>query len=310
MSPLKYLITGATGGLGGGVIGHFRRQGVSISDFAAASSKSSNAKKFEDQGINFRHVDYADPASLEAAFENVQNLFFVSSTALDNELREKQHRNVIEAAVKKGVSHVWYTSLAWGGHTSNSKIDVQQAHLATERVLEESGITFTSIREGIYADAFPILINYYPQSEIIRLPSDGPIGFASRAELAEANAKMLLTGGYENQTVLLTGPRAVLLQDLISAVNDVTGKDITINRVSSEDYVILNAENDIGGKPEAFFRRKISWFEGVSQGDGAKIDPALGEILGRRPKDGVEVVRELLERDPGYDWKQNYINGR
>jgi uncharacterized protein YbjT (DUF2867 family) len=106
MPPLKYLITGATGGLGGGVIDHFLRQGISRSDFAAASSKLSNAKKFEDRGIQFRHVDYADPASLEAAFENVENLFFVSSTVLDNQVREKQHRDVIEAAKKKGVVHV------------------------------------------------------------------------------------------------------------------------------------------------------------------------------------------------------------
>jgi hypothetical protein len=69
----------------------------------------------------------------------------------------------------------------------------------------------------------------------------------------------------------------------------------------------LNAKNDIGRKPEEFFEKKISWFKGVSQGDGATIDPALEEILGRRPKDGVEIVRELLQNNLEYDWPQNHF---
>lgn len=38
-----------------------------------------------------------------------------------------------------------------------------------ERVCE------TSVQEGIYAEAFPLFLNYYPSSQILRLPADGAV---------------------------------------------------------------------------------------------------------------------------------------
>jgi len=44
----------------------------------------------------------------------------------------------------------------------------------------------------------------------------------------------------------------------------------------------------------------------VKKGDGATVDPALTSILGRKPLDGVEVVKKLLTENQHYNWKQNY----
>jgi hypothetical protein len=154
---VKYLITGATGGLGSQVLAHLAAS-VPHSSLVAASSKESNRAQFEAQGIAFRVTNFDDPASLKAAFDGVENLFFVSTNTFDNERRTKQHWNVVEAAKKTGVKHVcfhtilfflmfimlmrivqtWYTSLAFGGLRSDSKMAVQQAHLETEKMLEKS----------------------------------------------------------------------------------------------------------------------------------------------------------------------------
>lgn len=108
---IKYLITGATGGLGSQVLAHLAAS-VPHSSLAAASSKESNRAQFEAQGIAFRVTNFDDPASLEAAFEGVENLFFVSTNTFDNERRTRQHWNVVEAAKKTGVKHVcFYLSL-------------------------------------------------------------------------------------------------------------------------------------------------------------------------------------------------------
>jgi uncharacterized protein YbjT (DUF2867 family) len=133
---LKYLVTGATGGIGSGVLSYFQSR-LPRSSFAVSSSNPSSASKFTSQGIPFRHVDYNDPAILDEAFQGVENLLFVSSNTFDNELRTRQHGNVVEAAKKAGVSHVWYTSLAFGGFRDDSNAAVQQAHIATEKLLKE-----------------------------------------------------------------------------------------------------------------------------------------------------------------------------
>lgn len=102
---LKYLITGATGGLGAGVLAYLAAN-VPASEYAAASSKEANRKQFEDRGIAFRLASYDDPQTLETAFEGVENLFFVSTNTFDVEKRRKQHQSFVDAAKKMNVKHV------------------------------------------------------------------------------------------------------------------------------------------------------------------------------------------------------------
>jgi uncharacterized protein YbjT (DUF2867 family) len=87
---LKYLVTGATGGIGSGVLLYFQSH-LPRSSFAVSSSNPSSASKFTSQGIPFRHVDYNDRAVLDEAFQGVENLLFVSSNTFDNE-RTASHR--------------------------------------------------------------------------------------------------------------------------------------------------------------------------------------------------------------------------
>lgn len=59
-------------------------------------------------------------------------LLLVSTNVFDNEVRIKQHRNVIEAAERADVQRIYYTSLALGGLGDDSKMDIMGAHLQTE----------------------------------------------------------------------------------------------------------------------------------------------------------------------------------
>lgn len=102
---LKYLITGATGGLGAQVLAYLVAN-VPISEVAAASSNEANRKRFEDQGITFRLVNYDDPRSMEIAFKDVENLLFVSTNTFDVEKRRRQHQSFVDAAKKMNVKHV------------------------------------------------------------------------------------------------------------------------------------------------------------------------------------------------------------
>lgn len=102
---LKYLVTGATGGLGAQVLSYMVAN-LPSSDYAAASSQESNRSRFEDQGVSFRLVNYDEPQTLEAAFEKVENLLFVSTNTFDVARRVRQHQNFVDAAKKMGVKHV------------------------------------------------------------------------------------------------------------------------------------------------------------------------------------------------------------
>ena len=135
MAP-HYLITGVTGGLGHSLCNTLLEI-AEPSSVAVSSSSKSRAAEFIDRGAEFRHADYADPASLEKAFTGIKMLFFVSANEFNTDKRMRMHKNVVDAAKKVGVGHVYYSSLAFGGFKDRSVIDLQQAHLETEKLLKE-----------------------------------------------------------------------------------------------------------------------------------------------------------------------------
>lgn len=304
---LKYLITGATGGLGAGVLSYLIAN-VPASEYAAASSKEENRKQFEDRGIAFRVVSYDDPQTLETAFKDVENLFFVSTNTFDNEKRRKQHENFVEAAKKMNVKHVWYTSLAFGGYSSDSKAAVQQSHLMTEEMMKQAGINFTSIREGLYTDAFPVFMGWYPSTSTVYLPSDGPIAFTLRSELGEANARLMIQGGHDREIVLLTAQETITFSEIVDLINETTGRNVQLKLVSPEEFVRLKAADDEGGKPEGFFQALLSWYESISKSETCTIDPLMAEVLDRQPVPPREAIRAFLTENRDYEWHQNYVN--
>ena len=132
-----FLLTGVTGGLGAKILHDMLHVNhVPASNIIATSRSESNRGRFESQGLHFRVGDYDDRSGLEKAFQNVENLLFMSSSERDNAKRDAEHLNVIEAAKAAGVGKVWYVSLAFGGFGDGSKIGFQASHYETENLLK------------------------------------------------------------------------------------------------------------------------------------------------------------------------------
>lgn len=308
-SPVEYLITGATGGLGTAILSTLLKSGVPTSQLAVASTREHLGSTYEARGLQFRHTDFENITSLMRAFQGVKKLFFVSTDAFDNEKRKQQHRNVVTAAEQAGVARVYYSSLGIGGVDGQPwDVELMVAHLETEKMLRASTLVWTSVREGIYADAFPCFLNWYPNDpeQVLYLPCDGEVAFAMRDELGEATAKLMMRGGFEKQNVLLTGPRAVKLSSLVNVINTVSSRAVRIEYVSDEEYVKRNAAKDIGGKSEGFFRNWASLLRGFEAGKAATVSPLMSELLGRPAKDGEQAVQLFLRWERDYTWHQNY----
>ncbi|KAK9856715.1 hypothetical protein MYU51_000581 [Penicillium brevicompactum] len=299
---LKYLVTGATGGLGAGVLSYLAAT-LQSGEYAAASSREENRKQFEDRGIAFRVVNYEDPLSMESSFQDVENLLFVSTNTFDVEKRRKQHQSVVDAANKM---NVWYTSLAFGGYESNSKADVQQAHLMTEEMMRQTKLNYTSVREGLYVDAFPVFMGWYPSTSTVYLPSDGPVAFTLREELAEATARLMIRGGHDREIVLITAQQTITFSEIVDLINETTARQVQFKLVSPEEFVKLKADDE-GGKPEGFFKALVSWYDGISKGETSTIDPLMADLLGRDPVSPRDAIRKFLTEDRDYEWHQNYV---
>ncbi len=73
----------------------------------------------------------------------MEKLLLISSSEVGQ--RAPQHRNVINAAKAAGVKFIAYTSLL---HADTSPLGLADEHIETEKMLADSGIVYTLLRNG------------------------------------------------------------------------------------------------------------------------------------------------------------------
>jgi uncharacterized protein YbjT (DUF2867 family) len=96
------------------------------------------------------------------------------------------HRTAIDAAVAARVGRILYTSRQ--GADLNTPFKPGRDHAATERLLAESGVAWTSLRNGFYANSLDWLMGPWRETGIIAVPADGPVSWKARDDAAEAAA--------------------------------------------------------------------------------------------------------------------------
>jgi len=145
----QLLVTGASGNLGKAVVAELRRLGAR--KVIAATRTPGKHPELATLGVKEREADFDRPETLQTAFQGVERLLLVSTDSLHApDVRIKQHRAAIQAALSAGVEHVVYTSLPNAHPTEGSSIP--DDHFWTEVALFESGLDWTILRNNLYAE--------------------------------------------------------------------------------------------------------------------------------------------------------------
>ncbi|KAL4904084.1 hypothetical protein BDW74DRAFT_179174 [Aspergillus multicolor] len=310
----------ASGGLGSSIVKHLLTL-VPASQLTLISRNAERHEKEVAAGATALRGDYDYPETLQNVFEGIDVLMLISYASFEIEHRVNAHKTALTLALNSGVKHIFYSSLGFAGnYTDSSVAHVMGAHLATEKFLSElstSGdkpITYTSIREGLYSESFPIYTNWFdlrnPVDEIT-IPHDGSgpgVAWVKRDELGEASAKLVAnyatvagTGAdvknafpYVNKIVLLTGNKVYSLKETAEVLGRAVGKDVRIREISVDEYAGL----DHGGKHTYhgvnLAREWCTAWEAIRRGETAVVTPTLREILGREPEDYEVTIRSMV----------------
>ncbi|MFY9932821.1 MAG: NAD(P)H-binding protein [Streptosporangiaceae bacterium] len=277
------VITGATGALNGATVEHLLKRvpadqiGVSVRDTA-------KAQHFADRGVRVRRGSYEDPAALLNSFEGADQVLLVSSS--DPEADGVGLLRVgIETAVAAGAQRILYTSHQHTG--TDSPFFPARHHAATEALLADSGVAWTSLRNGFYAHSLDWLLGPWRETGAIATPADGPVSWTERADEAEAAAVILAGERHFDGPVTLTASAAPTFDEIAGIASGLTGRDIRRVVLDDDKWV---AEQVAQGRPEAMARFLHGFYQAAREGRFADVDPLLGELLGRQPR----TVRDLL----------------
>jgi NAD(P)H dehydrogenase (quinone) len=232
-SQPRLFVTGATGQLGRLIIHELlKRVPASSIVTGVRSTDHGVAKQFAAQGVQVRVADYTRPDTLPAAFEGIDRLLLISSSATGE--RRAQHENVIDAAKAVGVGLLAYTSLL---HADTSPLALGEEHRQTEALLKASGLPFALLRHGWYTEnhtaSIPPALQY---GAVLGSAGEGRFSTATRADFAEAAAVVLTTDGHAGRVYELAGDESYTLADFAAAIAAAAGKLVVYKDMPKADF--------------------------------------------------------------------------
>ncbi|MCB0633695.1 MAG: SDR family oxidoreductase [Saprospiraceae bacterium] len=291
----KILITGATGGLGSAVATLFKKQAPS-SDIAVLvrDGNSEKALRLAGQGFETRIGSYDDKDSLLKAFDGVDVLYFVSGS--DVVARVPQHQNVVQAAKEAGVDHIFYTSASLNDLSEDAPLyGAMSAHIQTEEWIKASGIKYTLLRHNLYSEVIAMFLGTKEQllaGKTVFLPTgSGRTAFVSRAELAEAGAKLLARpSAHVNKIYELNGNEKITFAQIAGYLSEISGQEI--GYVSPDVKTFEDTLTKYGVPAEYIGMMTVF---GLAIADGVFDAPTtdLDKILGRKSQPVAEFLRTV-----------------
>jgi NAD(P)H dehydrogenase (quinone) len=279
-------ITGVTGKLGSYVADLVDKKGIASIHLARSPERATVYASAE-----IRKMVYANTPEVVEALKGIDVLLMVS--ARENPERVEEHTSFLDAAKLAGVQHIVYTSFY--GADEKATFTLSRDHAQTEAYIKELGFTYTFLRDNFYLD---FLIDIALENGEIRGPAGrGRVPAVARKDTSRVAAEILLNPKeWENQTLNLTGPEDLSMEEIVALLSKESGKTIT--------YVDESVE-------EAYESRKkwpaqtweydawVSTYTAIKAGEQAGVSTDVEMVLGRPAMSLIDVLKErqLLEED-------------
>ncbi len=281
---MKIGITGATGQLGKLVVEQLKSKVGKDSIVALVRTP----EKANELGVDIRSFDYNNPEGLTEQLKGIDRLLLISANEIGQRVR--QHKNVIDAAKNAGIKWLVYTSLL---HADSTTINLAGEHLETEKLLKDSGIDYTILRNGWYTENYTGSIEgAIAGGAFIGSAGSGKISSAARVDYAEAAAVVLSYESYKGKVFELAGDEAYTLSDLADEISKQTGKDIPYKNLPEAEYAKILESFNI---PKEFSYAIANWDISVSKGDLFDDSKQLSKLIGKPTTSMKESVKWALK---------------
>lgn len=271
-------ITGASGGVGGGVARQLAQAGHELTLFGRDAARIPDLP-----GSTKATFDYADGPAARAALEEVTTLLMVS--AAESAERVGQHRTLIDAAKAAGVEQIVYTSFM--NAAADAVFTLARDHWATERYLRESGLEWTILRDCFYADVMP---HFVGEDGVIRGPAgSGRVAVVAKADVVRCAAVVMdRPQAHVKATYELTGPEALTMAEIAEVISSVQGRPV---RFHDETVQEAHESRLRWAAPQWQVDAWVSTYTSIAAGEQEKVSADVEALTGRRALTLVECLR-------------------
>ncbi|MEV5001664.1 SDR family oxidoreductase [Nocardioides sp. LML1-1-1.1] len=279
------VVTGATGQLGRLVVPALLAKGVPATDIVALGRDEARLADLAALGVTTRKVDYTDAEAVTEALAGADRVLLISGSEVGQRL--PQHQNVIDAAKAAGVSLLAYTSIP---HADTNGMQLAAEHRATEEAITASGLPSSFLRNSWYVENYSGQLDTYREhGTVLGAAGDGKVSPATRADLAEAAAAVLVAE--QPKPVYELGGAAVTLTELAATVSEVLGQPVTYTDVPAEELrkVLVGA-----GLPEPYAAVLADADLGLCRGELEVDTDDLESLLGRPATSLADGLRAAL----------------
>ena len=279
-------ITGVTGKLGSYVANLVDQQGISSIHLARSPE---SAKVYASAEI--RKMVYANTPEVVEALKGIDVLLMVS--ARENPERVEEHKSFLDAAKLAGVQHIVYTSFY--GADEKATFTLSRDHAQTEAYIKKLGFTYTFLRDNFYLDFF---IDIALENGEIRGPAGrGRVSAVARKDTSRVAAEILLNPKeWENQTLNLTGPEDLSMEEIVELLSKETGNAITyVDESVEEAYESRKKQPAQNWEYDAW----VSTYTAIKVGEQAGVSTDVEKVLGRPASSLLDILRDrkLIEED-------------
>lgn len=220
-----YLITGATGNVGGALARQLHEQGHSVRALVRDPSRAANLPA----GIERAVGDLDNPESVLKAVQGVDGVFLMQVGP-----GTEQTKTMIDAARAADVPKIALLSSV-GARLQPLPI-IGAALAAREQVMRESGLGVTYLRpNSLMSNAFWWL-DSIRLGQVLDPTGAGRMGLVDPGDVARVAAVALTEEGHIGKGYFLTGPEALTSREQVKIIAEVIGRSIDFEDTTPHEF--------------------------------------------------------------------------
>jgi len=261
-----FVVTGATGNVGGAVVRALAADGRRV---RAVSRRAPAAARTD--LVEPVTADLDRPETLAGALEGARAVFLMSGYADMPGLLAR----VAAAGVERVV--LLSSSSVPSGDLDNA---VAAYHIRSEQAVGESGVAHTFLRPSAFMSNTLQWVDQLAAGDVVRAPfPDAAAAVVDPADIGAVAAAVLVRGGHDGEALRLTGPQALLPADRVRILGEVLGRRLRFEGLTDEQARAELTASMPAPYVDAFFRFYVD-----GDLDESPVLPTVGEVLGRGPR--------------------------